>query len=102
MTKSVLMVGAAIVIAAPAQAGGLLGGLGTATQARPASSATSGHSSTPANVGIRAKIRAGAASGVGASPRGLGVNGIRASAGTALAGSVRALGSDASAKARGK
>ena len=69
MTKSVWMVGAAIAIAAPAQAGGLLGGMGTANHNRSATAQSAnghgGQSVADRGVGIKAnaRVRAGIAAG---------------------------------------
>ena len=62
MTRSVLLVGAAIAIAAPAQAGGMHGGLGTANLGNATNTATS---STRAAVGATAVVNANVRARVG-------------------------------------
>ena len=87
MTRSVLLVGAAMLVAVPAQAGGI-GGMRSAASNHSAENAASGTRSATAAVGVRARVGAGATIGVGNGIRGAGIGGIRANAGTALAGSV--------------
>ena len=78
MTKSILMVGAAMMIAAPAHAGGLLGGLGTAAP----SNASSAGASLAGNVGGAVKGQVGGTQDATAGIR------ARSTAGAGVAGSI--------------